>query len=103
MCALAAASGRVALQPWRQALFSIIAIPFDAFQTLPCAKSRWLLACLARYTNRAGEAWPSMRQLAIDAAISLASVSRGTVAKLGVRRPPPLAGVGRWPAGISAR
>ena len=27
----------------------------------------------------------------------------GTVAKLGVRRPPPLAGVGRWSAGISAR
>src|SRR5689334_17803213 len=27
----------------------------------------------------------------------------GTVAKLGVRRLPPLAGVGRWPAGISAR
>src|SRR5215210_6601361 len=28
---------------------------------------------------------------------------KGTVAKLGVRRPPSLAGVGRWPAGISAR
>src|SRR3954447_7930247 len=31
------------------------------------------------------------------------TVEEGTVAKLGVRRPPPLAGVGRWPAGISAR
>src|SRR3954451_21547735 len=29
--------------------------------------------------------------------------ARGTVAKLGVRRPLPVAGVGRWPAGISAR
>jgi hypothetical protein len=57
-------------------LFSIIALPFDSFQALPCAKSRWLLTCLARYTNRAGEAWPTMRQLAIDAAMSLASVSR---------------------------
>src|SRR3954471_20956087 len=28
---------------------------------------------------------------------------KGTVAKLGVRRPPPLAGVGRWSAGIAAR
>ena len=57
-------------------MFSIIALPFDSFQTLPCAKSRWLLTCLARYTNRAGEAWPTMRQLAIDTAMSLASVSR---------------------------
>src|SRR3954453_16919765 len=32
-----------------------------------------------------------------------AAVVSGTLAKLGVRRPPPLAGVGRWSAGISAR
>jgi hypothetical protein len=81
-----------------EALFSIIAIPFDAFQALPCAKSRWLLTCLARYTNRAGEAWPTMRQLAVDAAMSLASVSRHLKAMegLGVFQRERLPGGGRY-------
>jgi len=57
-------------------VFQIVAIPFDAFQALPCAKSRWLLTCFSRYIDRAGKAFPSLRQLARDARMSLASVSR---------------------------
>src|SRR3954451_1344492 len=80
------------------ALFSIIALPFDAYAALPCAKSRWLLTCLARYTNRAGEAWPTMRALAKDAAISLASVSRylRSMAEAGVFQRERLPGGGRY-------
>jgi DNA-binding MarR family transcriptional regulator len=67
-------------------LFRIVAIPFDAYQALPSPTHRWLLTCLARYSNRAGEAWPTMRQLALDARLSLSTVSRylKTMADLGV-------------------
>jgi hypothetical protein len=67
-------------------LFQIVAIPFDAYQALPCAKSRWLLTCFSRYVDRAGKAFPSLRQLARDARMSLASVSRYMTAmeRLGV-------------------
>src|SRR3954447_2949929 len=67
-------------------VFQIIAIPFDAFQALPCAKSRWLLTCFSRYVDKAGKAFPSLRQLAPDARMSLASVSRYMTAmeRLGV-------------------
>jgi hypothetical protein len=74
-------------------VFQIVAIPFDAFQALPCPKSRWLLTCFSRYVDRAGKAFPSLRQLAADARMSLASVSRYMTAmeQLGVfqrdRRP----------------
>jgi hypothetical protein len=57
-------------------LFSIVAVPFDAFQALPSPQHRWLLACFSRYVDRAGKAFPSLRQLARDARMSLASVSR---------------------------
>jgi hypothetical protein len=57
-------------------LFSIVAIPFDAFQTLPSPQHRWLLTCFTRYVDRAGKAFPTLRQLARDARMSLASVSR---------------------------
>jgi hypothetical protein len=79
-------------------LFSIVAVPFDTYQALPCAKSRWLLTCLARYTNRAGEAWPTMRALAKDAAMSLASVSRylRSMAEAGVFQRERLPGGGRY-------
>ena len=59
-----AASGRVALQPRRHPLFAIIAVPFDAFQALPRPEHRWLLTCFSRYVDRAGAAFPSLRQLA---------------------------------------
>jgi DNA-binding transcriptional MocR family regulator len=67
-------------------VFQIVAVPFDAFQALPCAKSRWLLTCFSRYVDRAGKAFPSLRQLARDARMSLASVSRymATLERLGV-------------------
>jgi DNA-binding transcriptional MocR family regulator len=67
-------------------VFQIVAVPFDAFQALPCAKSRWLLTCFSRYVDRAGKAFPSLRQLARDARMSLASVSRYMTAmeRLGV-------------------
>jgi hypothetical protein len=57
-------------------VFQIIAIPFDAFQALPSAQHRWLLTCFSRYVDKAGKAFPSLRQLARDARMSLASVSR---------------------------
>jgi DNA-binding transcriptional MocR family regulator len=67
-------------------VFQIVAIPFDAFQALPCAKSRWLLTCFSRYVDRVGKAFPTLRQLARDARMSLASVSRHMTAmeRLGV-------------------
>jgi DNA-binding transcriptional MocR family regulator len=67
-------------------VFQIVAVPFDAYQALPCAKSRWLLTCFSRYVDRAGKAFPSLRQLAWDARMSLASVSRYMTAleRLGV-------------------
>ena len=57
-------------------MFAIIAVPFDAFQALPRPEHRWLLTCFSRYVDRAGTAFPSLRQLAADARMSLASVSR---------------------------
>jgi hypothetical protein len=78
-------------------VFQIIAIPFDAYAALPSSQHRWLLTCLARYADREGKCWPSMRQLAEDARLSLASVCRylQSMADLGVlqraRR-----GVGRY-------
>jgi hypothetical protein len=67
-------------------VFQIVAVPFDAFQALPCAKSRWLLTCFSRYVDKAGKAFPSLRQLARDARMSLASVSRymASMERLGV-------------------
>ena len=67
-------------------MFQIIAIPFDAYAALPSPQHRWLLTCLARYTDREGRCWPSMRQLAADARMSLASVCRylRSMADLGV-------------------
>jgi hypothetical protein len=80
-----------------EAVFQIVAVPFDAYAALPSPTHRWLLTCLARYADREGKCWPSMRQLAEDARLSLASVCRylQSMADLGVfhriRR-----GVGRY-------
>ena len=96
-------------------MFAIVAVPFDAYAALPRPEYRWLLTCLARYTDPEGCCWPSMRQLAQDARMSLASVCRylGAMQKLGVfqrdRRPGGryryrLAAVyiPRWPGRVSA-
>ena len=60
-------------------MFQIIAVPFDTFQALPSAQHRWLLTCLSRYADRDGKCWPTMRQLAGDARMSLATVCRRLV------------------------
>jgi hypothetical protein len=67
-------------------VFQIVAIPFDAFQALPTPQHRWLLTCFSRYVDKAGIAFPTLRQLARDARISLSSVSRymTAMADLGV-------------------
>ena len=67
-------------------MFQIIAVPFDSFAALPSPAHRWLLTCFSRYIDKAGAAWPSLRQLAQDARMSLASVSRYMTAmeRLGV-------------------
>ena len=57
-------------------MFAIVAVPFDAYAALPRPGHRWLLTCFSRYVDRAGKAFPSLRQLARDARMSLASVSR---------------------------
>jgi hypothetical protein len=57
-------------------LFQIVAVPFDAFAALPSSQDRWLLTCFSRYVDRAGKAWPTLRQLAADARMSLATVCR---------------------------
>jgi len=76
MCTLATASGRVAAQLRRHPLFQIVAVPFAEYAALPRPEHRWLLTCFSRYVDRAGKAFPSLRQLARDARMSLASVSR---------------------------
>jgi hypothetical protein len=109
-----AASGRVARNP-EAPLFAIVAVPFDAYQQLPSSQHRWLLTCLARYADREGKCWPSMRQLAADAKLSLASVCRylAVMAALGVfqreRKPGgrycyrlAAAYVPHWPGRVSA-
>jgi hypothetical protein len=67
-------------------VFQIVAVPFDAYQALPRSEHRWLLTCFSRYADRAGKAFPSLRQLARDARMSLASVSRymASMERLGV-------------------
>lgn len=82
----------------RPAMFQIVAVPFEAFQSLPSAQHRWLLVCLARYVDKAGTAFPAMRQLAQDAGISLATVSRrlADLARLGVFQRERLPGGGRY-------
>jgi hypothetical protein len=97
-------------------VFQIVAVPFNAYASLPNAQHRWLLTCLVRYSDRDGRCWPSMRQLAADARMSLASACRylRSMSDLGVfqrvRR-----GVGRyvytlaeayrprWPGRVPAR
>jgi hypothetical protein len=66
--------------------FEIVAVPHAAYAALPSSQHRWLLMCLARYADREGRCWPSMRQLAVDARMSLASVCRylRSMADLGV-------------------
>ena len=96
-------------------MFAIVAVPFEAYAALPRPEYRWLLTCLARYADRSGKCWPSMRQLAADARMSLASVCRylKELADLGVfqrdRRPGgrycyrlAAAYVPRWPGRVSA-
>jgi hypothetical protein len=56
--------------------FQTVAVPFDSYRDLPSAQARWVLMALARYADRDGRCWPSMRQLAKDARMSLSSVCR---------------------------
>jgi len=56
--------------------FATVAVPFDVYRELPSPQHRWLLICLARYADRDGRCWPSMRQLAKDARLSKSSVQR---------------------------
>ena len=67
-------------------MFATLILPFDSYRDLPTPTHRWLMQCLARYTNRAGECWPTMRQLAGDARMSLSTVQRrlAELAELGV-------------------
>jgi hypothetical protein len=57
-------------------MFAIVAVPFEAYQSLPTPTHRWLLLCLSRYADKAGKCWPNLRQLAEDARMSLSTVSR---------------------------
>jgi hypothetical protein len=58
-------------------VFQIAAVPFDDFDTLDVPDGpRWLLVRLARYADREGRCFPSMRTLAAGARKSLATVCR---------------------------
>ena len=58
-------------------MFQIAAVPFDDYDTLDIAEGpRWLLVRLARYADRDGRCFPSMRTLAAAARKSLATVCR---------------------------
>src|SRR4051794_38175874 len=67
-------------------MFAIVAVPFEAYQALPTPQHRWLATCLARYADRDGKCWPTLRQLADDARMSLSTVCRRLIemAVLGV-------------------
>jgi hypothetical protein len=58
-------------------VFQIAAVPFDDYDALDIADGpRWLLVRLARYADREGRCFPSMRLLAAGARKSLATVCR---------------------------
>lgn len=58
-------------------MFAIAAVPFDDYDALDIADGpRWLLVRLARYADREGKCFPSMRTLAAAAKKSLATVCR---------------------------
>ena len=58
-------------------MFQIAAVPFDDYDALDVAEGpRWLLVRLARYADREGRCFPSMRTLAAGAKKSLATVCR---------------------------
>jgi len=58
-------------------VFQIAAVPFDEFDALDVPDGpRWLLVRLARYADREGRCFPSMRTLAAGAKKSLATVCR---------------------------
>jgi hypothetical protein len=95
--------------------FSTLAVPFDQYAALPSAQHRWVLMALARYADRDGRCWPSIRQLARDARMSAASVCRylKSLCDLGVfqrSRAPGMryryrlaeAYVPRWPGRVSS-
>ena len=58
-------------------MFKIVALPFDDYDALDIADGpRWLLVRLARYADREGRCFPSMRTLAAAAKKSLATICR---------------------------
>ena len=58
-------------------MFQITAVPFDEFDALDVPDGpRWLLVRLARYADREGQCFPSMRTLAAGARKSLATICR---------------------------
>jgi len=58
-------------------VFQIAAVPFDEFDALDVPDGpRWLLVRLARYADREGQCFPSMRTLAAGARKSLATICR---------------------------
>ena len=65
-----------AAAPRRLPVFQIVAVPIEAYQDLPSPQDRWLLTCFSRYVDRVGKAFPTLRQLAADARMSLATVCR---------------------------
>lgn len=96
--------------------FSTLAVPFDQYAALPTPQVRWVLMALARYSDQDGWCWPSMRQLARDTRMSVASVCRHlkSLADLGVfqrSRTPGMryryrlaeAYVPRWPGRVSPK
>jgi len=79
-------------------MFATVGVPFAEYRSLPRSEYRWLLICLSRYTDEAGIAFPTMRQLADDSGFSLASVCRylAAMAALGVFQRTRLRGGGRF-------
>ena len=79
-------------------MFQIVAVPFEDYAALPSPAHRWLVTCLARYADRQGRCWPSMRQLAVDARMSVATVCRrlAELAQRGVFQRERLPGGGRY-------
>ncbi len=57
-------------------MFAVVAVNFEAFQTLTKPADRWLLICLLRYADKDGRCWPSLKRLGADAGYTLTKTSR---------------------------
>src|SRR3954462_6438973 len=70
-----AASGRVALQPRREAVLTYVPVTFAVYRPLK-PYLRWTLQCLVGFADHSGKCFPSVRKLSEVSDIPRSTVSR---------------------------